>query len=88
MKKQRGTTSQVRHKQHKEGRLAVITVRYVSIPDAGPRLSRAIDILLESAASNVAPIEGSSNAKNEGPAQASRKDTATGGGEEDISVEA
>lgn len=87
MKKQRGTASQVRHKKHKEGRLAVITVRYVSIPDAGPRLSRAINILLESVASNAAPVEGSSNAKNEGPAQAGRKDAATGG-EEDISVEA
>lgn len=88
MKEERGTASQARHKQHKERRLKVIAVCYVSMPDAEARLSRAIDILLESAASNAATVEGGSNAKNEEPAQASRKDTSTGDGEEDISVEA
>ena len=39
----------------KEGqRLRVVEIRYLRTPDADERLSRAIDILLKSAASNVA----------------------------------
>ena len=44
--------------------LRIVEIRYVSTPDADSRLSRAVDILLRSAARE---LEGGNNAKKEEP---------------------
>jgi len=73
----------------KEGqRLRVVEIRYVRTPDADERLSRAINILLCSAARGTAKSEGSINAKKEEPPhQAPAEDTLTGVDEESNSHE-
>ena len=73
----------------KEGqRLRVVEIRYVRTPDADERLSRAIDILLCSAARGAAKSEGSIDAKKEElPHQAPAEDTLTGVDEESNSHE-
>ncbi len=66
----------------KEGqRLRVVEIRYVPTPDAHARLARAIDILLKSAARNMAAQQESqnSNAKEKKPsAQARCEDILSG----------
>ena len=44
-------------------RLRITEIRYIPTPDAGERISRAVDILLRSA---VRELEGNINAKKEG----------------------
>ena len=52
----------------REGRrLRVVEIHYVPTPDADARLSRAVDILLCSAARDAARSEKSTNAKKEKP---------------------
>jgi len=69
----------------KEGqRLRVVQIRYVRTPDADERLSRAIDILLRSAARHAAQAKEVPNTeKQESPRQAPVKDALTGGDESD-----
>ena len=73
----------------REGRcLRIVEIRYVRTPDADERLSRAVNILLASAARGAAKSEGSINAKKEElPHQAPAEDTLTGGDEESDSHE-
>lgn len=62
MKKRRDSKVVTRRTNCEGQRLVVVDVRYVAIPDAESRLSRAIDILLRSAATGR---EGSVSAKKE-----------------------
>ena len=63
----------------KEGqRLRVVEIRYVRTPDADERLSRAIDILLRSAARHATQAKEIQNTeKQESPRQAPAKDALT-----------
>jgi len=69
----------------KEGqRLRVVEIRYVRTPDAGERLSRAINILLCSAARHAAQSKEVPNTKKQdSPRQVPAKDALTGGDEGD-----
>jgi hypothetical protein len=66
-----------------------VKLRHVVVPDADIRLSRAIDILLRSAARKAAASEESINAKKEEepPRESPAEDTLTGGDEESNSHE-
>lgn len=65
-------------------RLRVVEIRYVPTPDADERLSRALDILLRSAARKATVSEESTNAKKEEepPRESPAEDTLTAGDEE------
>ena len=68
--------------------LRVAGIHYGPTPDADERLSRAINILLGSAARGTAKSEGSIDAKKEGPPhQAPAENTLTGGAEGSNSCE-
>lgn len=69
----------------KEGRrLPVVEIRYVRTPDADDRLSRAIDILLHSAAGQATQAKKVPNSeRQESPRQAPVRDAPTGGDESD-----
>ena len=68
----------IRSSQRDGERVRVVEIRYVPTPDANERLSRAINILLGSAARGTAKSEGSIDAKKEGPShQAPAENTLT-----------
>ncbi len=71
-------------KQSKQNqKLLIVSIRYIAAPDARERLSRAINILLGSAARGTVKSEGNINAKKEGPPyRAPAEDTLTGVDEE------
>ena len=65
-------------------RLRVVEIRYVRTPDADERLSRAIDILLRSAARHATQAKEVRNTeKQESTRQAPVQDALTGGDESD-----
>ena len=86
---QPGQTFDLRVKSKlKDGqRLRVVEIQYVPTPDADARLSRAIDILLSSAARDTDWEQESPVTKKEPPRQAPAEDTLAGGAEEDRSCE-
>ena len=59
--------SKIRHSGYKRKKIRVVEVRYVPTPDADLRLSRAIDILLRSAARDAARSEKRANDKKKHP---------------------
>ena len=64
-------------------RLIVTRIQYIPTPDADGRLSRALGILLRSAAKNTATSEDGVNAQKEEPTgQVPTKDTFTSGDED------
>ena len=67
MKKHMDFESKIRHSGYKRKKIRVVGVRYVPTLDADLRLSRAIDILLRSAARDAARSEKRANAKKKHP---------------------
>ncbi len=70
------------HTKLKQNYRLEIKIKYLILPDSGPRLSRAIDILLEAAARKATLQQGKAGIKKEEPFDQTSAEPVEAGGDE------